>query len=85
MPFEIIWSNRSKKDLKLLDKVAASRIIDRVVSLGKQETVFFEKTKGTPYYKFRVGKYRILIQKFPAKKKIFILKVRHRRKFYKNL
>ncbi len=85
MPFEIIWSNRSKKDLRLVDKAIAKRIIDRVEKLGLQELVFLEKAKGTPYHKFRVGRYRILIEKFPATKRLFILKVRHRRKFYKNV
>ena len=85
MPFVVIWTNRSKKDLKLADKQTALRAIEKVDSLGKQETVFLEKVKGTPYYKYRVGKYRVLIEKFPATKKLFILKVRHRKKFYKNI
>lgn len=85
MPFEIIWSNRSKKDLRLIDKAIAKRIIDKVERLGSQELVFLEKAKGTPYYKFRAGKYRVLIEKFPATKRLFILKIGHRRKFYKNV
>lgn len=85
MPFEVIWTNRSKKDLKLIDKKTALRIIEKVDALGKQDTVFLEKVQGTPYHKFRVGKYRALIEKFPATKKLFILKVRHRKKFYKNI
>jgi mRNA-degrading endonuclease RelE of RelBE toxin-antitoxin system len=85
MAFQVIWSNRSKKDLKLLDKKIASRITGKVDLLVSQETIFLEKVKGTDYFKYRVGHYRILIEKFPATKKLFIRKVRHRKKFYKNV
>lgn len=85
MAFEIIWTDRSKKDLKLIDKTIALRIIDKVDSLGKLDVIFLEKVEGTDYCKFRVGQYRVLIEKFPATKKLFILKVRHRKKIYKNI
>lgn len=85
MAFQVIWSNRSKKDLKLLDKKTASRIADKVDLLALQDTIFLEKVKGTTYFKYRVGHYRILIEKFPATKKLFIRKARHRKKFYKNI
>ncbi len=85
MVFQVIWTNRSKKDLKLIDKQTALRIIQKVDELGKKDIVFLEKVKGTKYQKFRVGSYRILIEKFPATKKLFMLKVEHRKKFYKNI
>jgi len=85
MPFQLIWTNRSKKDLKQIETPIASRIIDKLDALGKKDFVFLDKVKGTDYYKFRVGDYRVLIDKFPATKKLFIMKVRHRKKFYKNL
>ncbi len=85
MPFEVIWTNRSKKDLKLVDKTMAARIVEKVEALGAQDSIFLEKVKGTPYNKFRVGRYRVLIKKFPATKKLFILRARHRKKVYKNI
>ena len=85
MPFEVIWTKRSKKDLKLIDRTIAARIVEKVEALGNNEIVFLEKAKGTPYYKYRVGKYRVLIKKFPATKKLFIMRARHRKKIYKNI
>ena len=85
MPFEIIWTNRSKKDLKLIDKKATARIIEKIEMLEGKETVFLEKLKGTHYYKYRIGNYRILIEKFPATKKLFIMRARHRKKVYKGI
>ena len=85
MAFEVIWTNRSKKDLKLLDRQTALRIIEKVDMFSGQDSVFLEKVKGTEYFKSRVGRYRVLVKKFPASKKLFVLKVRHRKKFYKGL
>ena len=85
MTFQVIWTNRSKKDLKLIDKQTALRIIQKINEFEKQDTVFLEKVKGTKFQKVRVGHYRILIEKFPATKKLFILKAEHRKKFYKNI
>lgn len=85
MPFEVIWTERSKKDLKLVDKGIAARIIERAETLALQEIGFLEKIRGTKYYKFRVGNYRVLVEKFPATKRLFIARVGHRRNIYKNI
>ncbi len=45
MPFEIIWTKKAKKDLKLIDTHIARRIVDRVDDIGqqKEEMIFLEK------------------------------------------
>lgn len=85
MSFEIVWTHRAKKDLKLLDKAIARRIIDKVDELGLQDTVCLEQVKGQEFYKFRVGKFRVFIEKFPAVGKLLILHVKHRKNAYKNI
>ena len=85
MPFEVIWAKKAKNSLKALDKAAARRIVDKVESLAGRETVFLEKVKGKDFYKYRVGRYRVFIDKFPATKKLVVLLVRHRKKAYKNI
>jgi len=85
MPFEVIWTNRSKKDLKLIDNKTAEKIIEKVEEIGKRDAVFLEKVKGFKFYKLRVGKYRILIDKFSATKKLLILRAMHRRNVYKKI
>lgn len=82
MPFEVIWTARSRKDLKALDLQVAKKIFEKVDSLNGKETVFLEKLKGKDFYKFRIGAYRVLIDKFPAKKKLFVLRIGHRRNIY---
>ena len=85
MPFEIILTSKAKKCLKELDKQIASRIADKLAELSQRETVSLEKIEGRDFYKLRVGDYRVLIQKFPATKKLIILKMGHRRNIYKNI
>lgn len=85
MPFEIILTEKAKKCFKELDKHIASRIADKLAELAKKETVSLEKLEGKNFYKFRVGDYRVLIEKFPATKKLIVLKVGHRKNIYKNI
>ncbi len=85
MPFEVIWTARAKKDLKLVDKPIAGRILRKVDSLGELDVVFLEKVVGKDFYKFRIGSYRVLIDKFSATGKLLILRVKHRRNAYKNI
>ena len=85
MPLEVVWTDKAKKGLKALDKPVAARIFGKVEELGGSETVFLEKVTGHDFYKFRVGNYRVLIDKLPATKKLFILKVGHRKNVYQNL
>jgi len=85
MPFEVIWTKKAKKNLKLIEKTIASRIFEKVEELGRQDFVFLEKIKNSQYRKFRIGKYRVLIKKFPATKKLFIMKIGHRKNIYKKL
>lgn len=85
MPFEIIWTKRAKKDLKLIDKPIARRILEKIEGLGRQEEIFLGKVKGKDFYKFRVGRYRAFIDKFPATHRLVIIHVRHRRSAYKNI
>ncbi len=85
MPFELIWSDKSKKDLRLIDRAIAARIVEKMEEAAGQDTIFLEKVKGTDYFKYRVGKYRVIIEKFPATKKLFVVKVGHRKNIYKKI
>ncbi|MBS3061977.1 MAG: type II toxin-antitoxin system RelE/ParE family toxin [Candidatus Diapherotrites archaeon] len=82
MPFTLVWTNRAKKDLESLEKELTRRILDKMELFEKEDSVFLEAVKGTPYQKVRVGHYRVIVQKFPATKKIIVLRIEHRKKVY---
>lgn len=85
MPFEIIWSNRAKKDLMKLEKHIAERIIKKITNLAQQDRIMLEKVKGKDFFKYRVGDYRVFIDRYLARKKLVILTIIHRKKAYKNI
>lgn len=85
MSFELVWTKRFKKDLKLIEKSIASRIYYKLIELEKSDEVFLEEVKGTDFSKFRIGDYRVFIKKMPALKKLFVLRVGHRKNIYKKI
>ncbi|MFH0714685.1 MAG: type II toxin-antitoxin system RelE/ParE family toxin [Candidatus Diapherotrites archaeon] len=85
MPFKLVWSEKSKKDFKLIEKNICDRILERVELLAGQDIPRVEKVSGQKFYKYRVGNYRIFIQLFPVQKIMLVLRVLHRKNAYKNL
>jgi len=83
--FKVIWTERAKKDLGSLEKDLAKRIFLKIEWLGSADFLFLEKVKGKEFFKYRVGKYRVFIDKLTEKQILFILAVRHRKKAYKSL
>ena len=83
MHFDLVWTNRAKKDLRLLDRETALRVIKRLEELCGKEVVFLEKVKGQEFFKQRIGSYRIFIEKLKYSRKLVILNLKHRRNAYK--
>lgn len=89
MPASLRFTAHALKDLELLDKKVAARIIDKLDWFVIQPDPFFYAKKlahsdfGT--YRFRVGDYRIL---FDIEEKtgnlviLLVLRVKHRKEVY---
>ena len=82
MPFAIIWTDRAKKDLKKLEKPLAKRIFEKISSFNEKDLLLLEKVKDQEFFKYRVGSYRVFIEKGPQGT-IFVLTVKHRKNAYK--
>ncbi len=63
MPFVIIWSEQAQKDLLKLEKHIAERIIDKLEYANQSGLLRLEKVEGKDFYKYRVGDYRLFIDK----------------------
>lgn len=83
MPWELIWTKKGKASLKALEKAIAQRVFLKLEELASRESVFLEQVKGKSFFKYRVGSYRVLLNKFPATKKLAVLFINHRKKVYK--
>lgn len=86
MGYEIIWQEKVLKDLEVIDKKDAARIVERVKTYLVQNPAGL----GTPLkgifkglFKYRYGNYRVIYAMDMAEKKIIVLHVKHRKEAYR--
>lgn len=82
MDYQVIWSQRSKKDLEAFDNKVRSRIIAKVESIKEQPFNYVSRLVGVPLYSLRVGDYRVIMDIKSKEVLIFVIKVGHRRNVY---
>ena len=84
MIFQIIWSGSAAKELNKLDKTVAKRIFKKVSELS-ENPYHFEVTKmvGDPYFRLRIGDYRVIFDIQNDMLRILIFNVGHLKKVYK--
>jgi len=83
--FEIQFSNKSLKDLHTLPRLIAKRIMEKISLL--QENPFqqpIKKLSGQPYFRLRVGDYRVIFAILKKDLVILVVKIAHRKKIYKH-
>ncbi len=82
MGFEIIWSDSAIRQLKKLDRSVARRIFGRVGELEENPHRFVQKLVNSPYYRLRVGDYRVILDIQGKALRILILKIGPRESVY---
>lgn len=82
MAFEVIWSDPAIRQLKKLDRSIARRIFDKVGELTENLHRFIQKVVNSPYYRLRVGDYRIILDIQENVLRVLVLKVGHRESIY---
>jgi mRNA interferase RelE/StbE len=80
--FEIIWSDSAFKQLKKLDRSVANRVFDAVTRLREGPDRWVSRIVNSPYYKLRVGDYRVILDIRRKELRVLVLKVGHRRRIY---
>ncbi len=83
MTFEVIWSESAANQLRSLDRGLARRIFRKVGELRENPHRLVRKIVNSPYYRLRVGKYRVILDIQRDKLRIFVLKVGHRESIYR--
>ena len=82
MEYEIIWSNKAAGQMRGLDRSVAKRIHEKVDQLYQNPERFVEKLVRYPYYRLRVGDYRVILDIKYETVRVLILKVGHRSRIY---
>ena len=61
MAYTVIWTEKALKILKQLPQKTAARIVTSVEKLRDSPLDHLYPLQGSPYYKLRVGNYRVVI------------------------
>jgi len=86
--YSIEFKKSVKKDLKNIDKSKIKAILREIERLktGIDDKENVIKLKGNnPYYRLRIGDYRIIFEKFDDRLVILVVKVGHRKEIYNKL
>jgi mRNA-degrading endonuclease RelE of RelBE toxin-antitoxin system len=84
MRFELIWSDEIKKELNKLDNLLAKRVFEKIIWANENNSLFLEAVKGTSFFRYRIGHYRVFFEKGPENA-LFVLHLRHRSVAYKKM
>lgn len=79
---EIEFTKSAAKDFKKLPKKVKERVIAVLLRIKQNPWKYCKKLVGTEFYRVRVGDYRIILK---IEKKIFVLRIAHRKKVYRIL
>jgi len=81
--YEIIFSQKAKKQLFKLEKNIQERIITTLERIRIRPEAYITKLVGDPGYKLRVGDYRVIMDINNNNLLILVIKVGHRKDIYK--
>lgn len=80
--WHILWSEKSVRQLKKLDKKTAKIIRDRVLELEDNPYKAASRLASSKFYKIRVGSYRVILDIQQGKLIIFVIETDHRKRVY---
>jgi len=81
--FEIEFSKSSEKQLLKLEKDIQKRIVSTLDRIRIRPYPHVKKLVGNPYFRLRVGEYRVILDIQQNKLIIFVVEIGHRKNIYK--
>jgi len=83
MTWEVIWSEKSVKQLKKMEIKNAQKIFGAVLDCVINPFQSVTRLTNSPFYKLRVGNYRVILDLQQNKMIIFVVETDHRGQIYK--
>ena len=80
--YEIVFSQKAKKQLFKLERLIQERIISALERIKIRPESYITKLVGDPGYKLRVGDYRVIIDIDKGNLLVLVIKIGHRRNIY---
>ena len=84
MVYEVVLTDKSKKQLRKLELNQRERVISVLERIRIRPYSHIKKLVGNPYFRVRVGDLRIIIDIKDDKLVILVLEIGNRRNIYKN-
>ena len=84
--FRVLITRRAQKDLDAITRVDRENIAEKIVLLGQDPDhpiLDVKKLSSSPFYRLRVGDWRVIFDRKNAVRIIEIIRVRHRREGYR--
>jgi len=81
--YEIIFYDKAKSQLKKFPPDIRNRILQSIERIKIRPFHFIKRKQGTPYYIFRIGEHRAILDIKKDKLIIFVIETGHRKNIYK--
>ena len=81
--YDVFFSATAVRQLKRLDKHVQKRVISAIERIRIRPGSFLKRLVGMPYFRLRVGDYRVIIDIRQEKMVIMVVYVGHRKSIYK--
>jgi len=81
--YTLVYAEEFLKQMRKLDKGTQKRIISTLDRIKIRPYPHVKKLVGNPYFRLRVGNYRVILDIKEDKLIIYVLEVGHRRSIYK--
>ncbi|WP_456366137.1 type II toxin-antitoxin system RelE family toxin [Thermococcus sp.] len=86
MSYEVVLSRKSLKFLRNLSPKDRARIKESLLKLRENPwPMQYKKLRGYPFYRIRVGDYRIIYSVDESSKAVYVVKIGHRENVYRDL
>ncbi len=82
MTWTAIWSNKARKELDKLPKDDIKRVLLKTGDVEVDPFSYLERLESSHFFKYRVGKYRIIVDVINDKLILYMLKVKKRSRVY---
>jgi len=83
--YEIILSDTAKKQLNKLNVQIQTRIGSVFERIKIRPHHFVKKLVNSPYYRLRIGEYRVILNIKENRLQILVIEIGHRKNIYKKL
>ena len=81
--FDIEFSKSAEKELSKLEKEIQIRIVSTLDRIRVRPYPHVKKLVGSPYFRLRVGDYRVILDIRENRLLIFVIEIGHRKNIYK--